>query len=75
VKHTKNEQITLINRTKDKAEKLAGKLNLIVKDYSELHIELADVVIVHRRSKPTVDKAILNLKKPLLILDLSIPKM
>jgi glutamyl-tRNA reductase len=31
VKHTKNEQITLINRTKDKAEKLAGKLNLIVK--------------------------------------------
>jgi glutamyl-tRNA reductase len=24
---------------------------------------------------PTVDKAILNLKKPLLILDLSIPKM
>jgi glutamyl-tRNA reductase len=30
VKHTKNEHITLINRTKDKAEKLAGKLNLIV---------------------------------------------
>jgi glutamyl-tRNA reductase len=25
-------------------------------------------------SNPTVDKAILNLKKPLLILDLSIPK-
>lgn len=39
VKHTKNEHITLINRTKDKAEKLAGKLNLIVKDYSELHLE------------------------------------
>jgi glutamyl-tRNA reductase len=31
VKHTKNEHITLINRTKSKAEKLAGKLNLIVK--------------------------------------------
>jgi glutamyl-tRNA reductase len=77
VKHTKNEQITLINRTKDKAEKLAGKLNLIVKDYSELHIELqkADVVIVATGAQnPTVDKAILNLKKPLLILDLSIPK-
>jgi glutamyl-tRNA reductase len=29
VKHTKNEHITLINRTKDKAER-AGKLNLIV---------------------------------------------
>ena len=77
VKHTKNEHITLINRTKDKAEKLAGKLNLIVKDYSELHLELqkADVLIVATGAQnPTVDKAILNLKKPLLILDLSIPK-
>jgi glutamyl-tRNA reductase len=77
VKHTKNDQITLINRTKDKAEKLAGKLNLIVKDYSELHIELqkADVVVVATGAQnPTIDKAILNLKKPLLILDLSIPK-
>ena len=77
VKHTKNEHITLINRTKDKAEKLAGKLNLIVKDYSELHLELqkADVVVVATGAQnPTVDKAILNLKKPMLILDLSIPK-
>ncbi|TPG32380.1 glutamyl-tRNA reductase [Flavobacterium pectinovorum] len=77
VKHTKNEHITLINRTKDKAEKLAGKLNLIVKDYSELHLELqkADLVVVATGAQnPTVDKAILNLKKPLLILDLSIPK-
>ncbi len=77
VKHTKNEHITLINRTKDKAEKLAGKLNLVVKDYSELHLELqkADVVVVATGAQnPTIDKAILNLKKPLLILDLSIPK-
>ncbi|MGL2992998.1 glutamyl-tRNA reductase [Flavobacterium sp. TSSA_36] len=77
VKHTKNEHITLINRTKDKAEKLAGKLNLIVKDHSELHLELqkADVVVVATGAQnPTVDKAILNLKKPMLILDLSIPK-
>jgi glutamyl-tRNA reductase len=77
VKHTKNEHITLINRTKAKAEELAGKLNLIVKDYSELHLELqkADVVVVATGAQnPTVDKAILNLKKPLLILDLSIPK-
>lgn len=77
VKHTKNEHITLINRTKDKAEKLAGKLNLIVKDYSELQVELqkADILVVATGAQnPTVDKAILNLKKPLLILDLSIPK-
>ena len=77
VKHTKHKHITLINRTKDKAEKLAKKLNLIVKDYSDLQLELqkADVVVVATGAQnPTIDKAILNLKKPLLILDLSIPK-
>lgn len=77
VKHTKHEHITLINRTKDKAEKLAQKLNVIVKDYADLQLELqkADVVVVATGAQnPTVDKAILNLKKPLLILDLSIPK-
>ncbi|WP_072989620.1 glutamyl-tRNA reductase [Flavobacterium segetis] len=77
VKHTKHEQITLINRTKDKAEKLAEKLNLVVKDYADLQLELqnADVLVVATGAQnPTVDKAILNLKKPLLILDLSIPK-
>jgi len=77
VKHTRNKHITLINRTKNKAEKLAGKLNLIVKDYADLHLELqkADVVFVATGAQnPTIDKAILNLKKPVLILDLSIPK-
>lgn len=77
VKHSKHDQITLINRTKDKAEKLAKKLNLIVKDYSDLQIELqkADVVVVATGAQnPTIDLDILNLKKPLLILDLSIPK-
>jgi glutamyl-tRNA reductase len=50
---------------------------LIVKDYAELHLELqkADVVVVATGAQnPTIDKAILNLKKPILILDLSIPK-
>lgn len=77
VKHTKHDQITLINRTKEKAEKLAKKLNLIVKDYTDLQTEIrkADVMVVATSAQnPTVDKAILNLKKPLLILDLSIPK-
>ena len=77
IKHTKHEQITLINRTKDKAEKIAKKLNVIVKDYSDLQLELqkADVVVVATGAQnPTIDKAILNLEKPLLILDLSIPK-
>lgn len=77
VKHTKHEQITLINRTKDKAEKLARKLNVIVKNYADLQLEIqkADVLVVATGAQnPTVDKTILNLKKPILILDLSIPK-
>ncbi len=77
VKHTKHDHITLINRTKDKAEKLAQKLDLIVKDYADLQLELqkADVVVVATGAQnPTIDKTILNLKRPLLILDLSIPK-
>lgn len=77
VKHTKHEQITLINRTKDKAERLARKLDVIVKDYTDLQLEIqkADVLVVATGAQnPTVDKAILNLKKPLTILDLSIPK-
>src|SRR5690606_32179230 len=77
VKHTKNNHITLINRTKDKARKIAGKFNLIVKDYADLQAELqnADVLIVATGAQnPTIDKELLNLKKPLLILDLSIPK-
>ena len=77
VKHTKNEHITLINRTKDKAEKIAGKFNLIVKDYANLQEEIntADILIVSTGAQnPTVDKFIIKNNKPLLILDLSIPK-
>ena len=77
VKHTKHEQITLINRTKDTAEKLARKLDVVVKDYADLQLEIqkADVLVVATGAQnPTVDKTILNLKKPLLILDLSMPK-
>ncbi|WP_269226793.1 glutamyl-tRNA reductase [Flavobacterium eburneipallidum] len=77
VKHTKNEHITLVNRTKSTAEIVAGKLNVIVKDYADLQEELqkADVLVVATGAQnPTIDKALLNLKKPLLILDLSIPK-
>jgi glutamyl-tRNA reductase len=77
VKHTKNEHIVLINRTKEKAQKIAGKFNLIVKDYADLQLEIqkADVLVVATGAQnPTVDAEILKLKKPLLILDLSIPK-
>lgn len=77
VKHSKHDKITLINRTAHKAERLAEKLDLVVKDHSDLKLELekADVVVVATGAQtPTLDKSFLKLKKPLLILDLSIPK-
>lgn len=77
VKHTQNDHITLINRTKEKALEVAGKFNLIVKDYADLQSEIrnADVLIVATGAQnPTIDKQLLNLSKPLVILDLSIPK-
>ena len=77
IKHTKNSHITLINRTKGKAEKIAGKFNLIVKDYGDLQTEIrnTDVLIVATGAHtPTISKELIHTKKPLLILDLSIPK-
>lgn len=77
IKHTKNEHITLINRTKVKAEEIAGKFNLVVKDYANIQSEIAqtDILIVATGAQqPTISKEVLYLKKPLLILDLSIPK-
>lgn len=77
VKHTRNDHITLINRTKDRAEKIAGKFNLIVKDFENLQGEIsqADVLVVATgATEPTVTQEILKIDKPLLILDLSIPK-
>jgi len=77
VKHTQNSHITLINRTKTKAEEVAGKFNLIVKDHEELEQEInqSDIVIVATGAQsPTVYKSLITTDKPLLILDLSIPK-
>ena len=77
VKHTKNDHITLINRTKDKAEKIAGKFNLTVKEYAQLNEEIqeTDVLIVATGAQtPTVTKKQLPTDKELLILDLSIPE-
>ncbi len=77
VKHSKNNHITLINRTKDKAEKIAGKFNLRVKDYSDLKSEVqqADILIVATGAQnPTITRDLISSEKNLLILDLSIPK-
>jgi glutamyl-tRNA reductase len=77
IKHTKNPHITLINRTKEKADKVGGKFNLTVKDYGDLQAEIrkADILVVATGAqKPTVSKELIHTKKPLLILDLSVPK-
>ncbi len=77
VKHTDNSHITLINRTKEKAEAVAGKFQLVVKDYGDLQAEIrkSDILVVATGAQlPTISKAIVHSKKPLLILDLSVPK-
>ena len=77
LKHTNNSHITLINRTKDKAERIAVKFNLIVKDYGELQTEIrnADVLVVATGAQtPTITKELMHIKNPLLILDLSVPQ-
>ena len=77
VKHTKNPHITLINRTKDKADKIAGKFNLVVKEYAQLQEEISktDILIVATGAQnPTIDKQLIQSTQDLLILDLSIPK-
>ncbi|WP_136467848.1 glutamyl-tRNA reductase [Flagellimonas onchidii] len=77
VKHSNNSHITLINRTREKAEVIAGKFHLTVKNYGDLQTEIrkADILVVATGAQlPTVSKALIYPKKPLLILDLSVPK-
>jgi len=77
VKHSNNSHITLINRTREKAEDIAGKFQLTVKDYGDLQTEIrkTDILVVATGAQlPTVSKALIYPKKPLLVLDLSVPK-
>jgi len=78
IKHTKNDHIVLINRTKERAEKIAGKFKVIVKSHSELNTEIrkADVLIVATGAEhPTVNKELIHRSsRPLLVIDLSLPR-
>lgn len=77
IKHTENKHITLINRTRAKAEEVAGKFHLVVKEYGDLQAEIrkTDVLVVATGAQlPTVSKALIHTDRPLLILDLSVPK-
>ena len=76
IKHTENDHIVLINRTHEKAKNVAGKFNVLVKEYGDLPTEIrkTDVLIVSTGAQqPTVSKDIIHKDSPLLILDLSIP--
>ena len=77
VKHTSNKQITLINRTEDKAKKIAGKFKLIVKNISEISNEISNtdiLIVATSSSSPTITKEIVSISKKILILDLAVPK-
>ena len=77
VKHTQNDHITLINRTQSRAEKVAGKFPVVVKPFGDLASSIleTDVLIVATGAQnPTITKDLIHNHRPLLILDLSIPR-
>ncbi len=77
VKHTRNEHITLVNRTRSSAEQIAGKFNLLVKDFEDLETEIktSDILVVATGAhQPTVYKDMIDPNQKMLILDLSVPK-
>jgi glutamyl-tRNA reductase len=76
VDYLENRNITLINRTVEKAEALAGELGLQYAPLGEMakHIRLADIIIVATNDcHPTVLKSHLADSGEKLIIDLSIP--
>lgn len=76
VKHTGNPNITLINRTFERAEALGSKFDLLVKTEAELDSEIAasDVIVVATGAPvPTVLKSQIPEGKPRWILDLTVP--
>ena len=76
IKHTHNDQITLVNRSIESARRMAGKFNLVVKNICDLKTEInsSDIIIVATGAQDlTVDASLVTNDKPLLILDLSVP--
>lgn len=77
VKHTANSHIYLINRTKTKAEELAYKYDVLVRDYENLTDEVhsSDVLIVATGAPDcTISLDHVPHDRNLLILDLSVPR-
>jgi glutamyl-tRNA reductase len=76
IKHTQNDQIVLVNRSEESAQRVAGKFNLVVKKIGELKSEIAhsDIMIVATGADDiTLEASMIPKDKPLLILDLSVP--
>lgn len=76
IKHTQNTQITLVNRTEEKAEKLAEKLLVKHRGFADIKeiIAKTDILIVATASeKPLITQELLSNEK-ILIIDLSIPE-
>lgn len=77
VKHTQNDHITLINRTREKAEILSEKYDVLVKDFSELKNELntTDILIVATgANQHTITEDMIPYDKEMTIIDLSVPE-
>ncbi len=77
VNQTGLKDITLLNRTDEKAERLAGRFGVKHIDYSHLEdtLDAADIVIVATGAlTPTVVHNHFSSKKARLILDLSVPR-
>jgi len=77
VNQTNIEDITLVNRTEEKAERLANRFGVKHLDYNHLENGLneADVIIVATGAQqPTVTSKHFKTEKPRLVLDLSMPR-
>lgn len=77
IKHSDNKSITLINRTREKAEVLATKYDVDIKPFEQLEqqLEQTDILIVGTNSnQPTITTENIPDGKEMLILDLSMPR-
>jgi glutamyl-tRNA reductase len=77
VKHTQNDHIVLINRTEEKATAMAKKFPVQVKPYGQLTTVLRDtdlLVVATGAQRHTLTADMLYSNRPLLILDLSMPR-
>lgn len=77
IKHSDNKQITLVNRTAEKAEALGEKLQVKYKKIEELETELTDtdiLIVATGAPNPTIFKSLLPQDRKMLVIDLSIPE-